>query len=116
MPGSRYTAQEYVILMYFISRGMFFDVISDVIHKIIGTNRTETALAHTSWRIRLKELETSPFDLFDNDSNLWNLELVDYWLVHQLPLHEVQRLIHIDQELLEIIARVALSILIHPSH
>lgn len=106
MPGSRYTAQEYVVLMYFLSRGMFYDVIADVIHLITGSNRTEHALAHTSWRLRLKELETSPFDLFDNDSNLWNLELVDYWLVHQLPLHEVRRLIHIDQELLEVIARV----------
>lgn len=105
----RYTIHESVILMYFASRGMYYHVIADVIYHIIGSNRPANGLKNLALRVRQKELETCPFYLYDNASNIWSLELVDYWLVHQLPLQEVQSLIRIDQELWDVIARVTKS-------
>lgn len=81
LPAQPYTAEESVILMYFLSRGMYFHVIVDVIHYITGSERTTNGLGSLALRIRRDELETCPFDLYDNASNTWSLELVDYWLV-----------------------------------
>jgi len=106
LPFRRYTTQESVIVMYFVSRGMYYHVIADVIHAITGSTRKAGGLRTLASRIRRKELETCPFDLYDSASNTWSLELVDYWLVHQLPLQEVQRLVRIDQGLRDVIARV----------
>jgi len=77
MPGALWRTDETVVLVYFQSRKVCHEACRKLIEKKCGTQRDLTGI-----RGKLASVRAFP-DLWDTNTQQWNLRMVDQWLLEQ---------------------------------
>lgn len=91
-----WTPDECVVLMYFASRQMCLQSISDVIWHKTREDRSDIDCQEMLRRIRQEEVDAHIPDPYDEVRKRWDLCAVDQWLLYHLPRNEIESLMTID--------------------
>ena len=98
-----WSAKESAIVLYFISRGIPYDVSSDVIKLRCGTTRSRTMCQHRVQNIRKNMLQEHGLaDPYDPTTKRYGVNIVDHWLRRQMDMDMLNELLAIDAQVEQI--------------
>ncbi len=94
-----WSAKESAIVFYFISRGLPYDVSSEVINLRCGTTRSRTMCQGRVQNIRKNMLQEHGLaDPYDPTTKTYDLNIVDDWLSRQMDMGDLEELLAIDAQ------------------
>ena len=97
-----WSAKESAIVFYFISRGIGYDVSSEVINYRCGTTRSRTMCQRRVQTIRKNMLQEHGLaDPYNPTTKGYDLNIVDDWLSRQMDMGNLKESLAIDAQVAE---------------
>ena len=101
--GPAYTPEESVVLIYFVSCGLTYTIISDIIKLKCGTDRNARSAQSRVAKVRKDATGYGWRDFYTLASDKYDFDLVDQWLRGQVDCATLRTLTAWDGDVEEIL-------------